>query len=51
MTRQETAEKSGISVLYLSQLETNKRTGSLAVLSAMANTLQVPLENILPAQS
>ena len=51
ISQQELAEKAGISVPYLSQLETNKRTGSIEVLSAIAKTLNVPLENIVPVQS
>lgn len=51
LSQQETAEKAGISVPYLSQLETSKRKGSLDVLSAVAKTLNVSLETILPAQS
>lgn len=51
MSQQETAEKAGISVSYLSQLETNKRKGSLGVLTTIANVLQVSLESIVPAQS
>ncbi|MCZ2121572.1 MAG: helix-turn-helix transcriptional regulator, partial [Anaerolineales bacterium] len=39
ISQQELAEKAGISVPYLSQLETNKRTGSIEVLSAIAKTL------------
>ncbi len=51
MSQQETAENAGISVPYLSQLETNKRRGSLNVLSAIAKALKVTLENIVPSQS
>lgn len=51
LSQQETAEKAGISVPYLSQLETNKRKGSLDVLTAIAKALHVSLENILPLQS
>jgi len=51
MSQQELAEKAGISIPYLSQLETNKRTGSIEVLSAIAKTLNVFLENIVPLQS
>jgi DNA-binding XRE family transcriptional regulator len=51
MSQQELAEKAGISVPYLSQIETNKRTGSIEVLSAIAKTLNVSLENIVPLQS
>jgi DNA-binding XRE family transcriptional regulator len=51
MSQQETAEKAGISVPYLSQLETDKRKGSLNVLSAIAKVLQVSLENIVTSQT
>ena len=51
MSQQELAEKAGISIPYLSQIETNKRTGSIEVLSAIAKTLNVSLENIVPSQS
>ncbi len=50
MSQQELAEKAGISVPYLSQLETNKRTGSLEVLSSVAKALNVSLENIVPSK-
>jgi DNA-binding XRE family transcriptional regulator len=50
MSRHETAENAGISVPYLSQLETNKRKGSLEVLSAVAKALKVSLENIVTSQ-
>jgi DNA-binding XRE family transcriptional regulator len=45
------AEKAGISVPYLSQLETNKRKGSLDKLTAIARVLNVSLEHILPPQT
>ena len=45
MSQPEIAEKAGISVPYLSPLETNKRKGSLVVLSAIARALQISLEN------
>lgn len=51
MSQQETAEKAGISVPYLSQLETNKRKGSIDVLTTIAKVLRVSLENIVPSQS
>jgi DNA-binding XRE family transcriptional regulator len=51
MSQQELAEKAGISVPYLSQLETNKRRGSLEVLSSIAKALNVSLENIVSSQS
>ncbi|MEI7844627.1 MAG: helix-turn-helix transcriptional regulator [Chloroflexota bacterium] len=50
MTQPEIAEKAGISVPYLSQLETNKRKGSIDVLSAIAKVLHVSLENIVSSQ-
>jgi len=51
LSQQGLAENAGISVPYLSQLETNKRKGSLEVLSAIAKALGVSLENIVPAQA
>jgi DNA-binding XRE family transcriptional regulator len=51
MSQQETADAAGISVPYLSQLETNKRKGSLDVISAIAKALKVSLENLVPSQS
>jgi DNA-binding XRE family transcriptional regulator len=51
LSQQEAAEKAGISVPYLSQLETNKRKGSIDVLTAIAKVLHVSLENIVPSQS
>lgn len=50
LSQQAVAENAGISVPYLSQLETNKRKGSLEVLSAIAKALKVSLENIVPPQ-
>lgn len=50
MSQQELAEKAGISVPYLSQLETGKRTGSLEVLSSLARALNLSLENIVPSR-
>jgi DNA-binding XRE family transcriptional regulator len=50
MSQQELAENAGISVPYLSQLETNKRTGSLEVLCSVAKALNVSLDNIVPYQ-
>lgn len=48
MSQQAVADHAGISVPYLSQLETKKRKGSLAVLSAIARTLKISLENLVP---
>lgn len=48
LSQGELAEQSGISVPYLSQLETNKRKGSFKVLSSIANVLDVSLDMIVP---
>jgi DNA-binding XRE family transcriptional regulator len=50
MSQQELAEQVGISVPYLSQLETNKRRGSFDVLSAIATALNISLDMVVPAQ-
>src|SRR5258708_21531099 len=50
MSQQEVAENAVISIPYLSQLETNKRKGSLNVLSAIAKALKVSLVNIVHLQ-
>ena len=50
LSQQELSEKVGISFPYLSQLETNKRKGSLAVLSAIAKALKVSLDLLVPPQ-
>jgi DNA-binding XRE family transcriptional regulator len=50
LSQQGLAKNAGISVPYISQLETNKRKGSLEVLSAIAKALKVSLENIVPSQ-
>lgn len=46
LSQTELATRAGISVPYLSQLETNKREGSLRVLSALAEALNVTLDLI-----
>lgn len=46
LSQTELATRAGISVPYLSQLETNKRDGSLRVLSALAEALNVTLDLI-----
>ncbi len=50
MSQYALAEKAGISVPYLSQLETRKRQGSLTVLSAIAKALKVSLDLVVPSQ-
>ena len=47
-SQQDLARNAGISVPYLSQLESGRRKGSLAVISAVARVLEVPLESLLP---
>jgi len=41
------ANIAGISAPYLSQLETNKRRGSMAVLSAIAHSLHITIDDIV----
>ena len=47
LTQKQLAEKAGISTPYLSQLESGKRAGKTAVLSAIAKVLNVDLEDII----
>jgi len=52
MTQQQLAEAAGISIPYLSQIETGKRKASTDVLSAIARTLQVTLDDlVIPAST
>ena len=44
LTQQELAKRVGISKPYLSQIETGKRQGTVETLSAIARSLDVPLE-------
>jgi DNA-binding XRE family transcriptional regulator len=44
LTQQELAKRSGISKPYLSQIETGKRRGTVETLSAIAHSLNVPLD-------
>lgn len=44
LTQQELSERAGISKAYLSQIESGKRQGRLDTLSALARSLEVPLE-------
>ncbi len=44
LTQQELAEKAGISKPYLSQIETGKRQGTVETLSALASSLDIPLD-------
>lgn len=47
MTQDELAKKIDISIPYLSQLETNKRCGSIKVLTDIAKELGITLDMIL----
>jgi transcriptional regulator with XRE-family HTH domain len=47
ISQQELAERAEISIPYVSQLETNKRKGSLEVLSSISRVLNVALEDII----
>lgn len=47
LTQKKLADAAGISVPYLSQLETGKRKGSLEVYSAIAAALGVTLDDIV----
>ena len=42
------AEKAGISQSYLSQIETGKRGGRISVLSAIARSLSIDLDDVVP---
>ena len=44
LTQQELATRAGISKPYLSQIETGKRQGTVETLSAIAHSLDVPLD-------
>ena len=46
-TQQQLADKAGISKPYLSQLESGKRTGTTDVVSAIAQALQLTLEDLV----
>jgi ribosome-binding protein aMBF1 (putative translation factor) len=50
ISQQELAHQVEISVPYLSQLETNKRKGSLEVLSAIATALNILLDTMVTPQ-
>lgn len=47
MTQQALAEAAGISTSYLSQIETGKRMGKTAVLQAIAQALNLTLDDIV----
>jgi DNA-binding XRE family transcriptional regulator len=47
LTQQELAEAAGISIPYLSQIETGKRTGTTEVLAAIAKALDLSLDDLV----
>ena len=47
LTQQQLADRAGISKAYLSQIEPGKRTGTTEVLSAIARTLNLSLDDIV----
>jgi DNA-binding XRE family transcriptional regulator len=47
LAQPELAERAGVSVPYLSQLETGKRRGSLEVLNAIARALNLSLDDLV----
>lgn len=47
LTQQQLADQAGISKPYLSQLEAGKRTGSATVLSALAQALNVLVDDFV----
>jgi DNA-binding XRE family transcriptional regulator len=48
LSQQELAERVGISVPYMSQLENGQRKGSLEVLTAIAKALRLSLDDVVP---
>ena len=47
LTQQQLAEATGISIPYLSQIESGKRRGSAEVLAAIAKELELSLDDIM----
>lgn len=47
LTQQQLADKVGISKSYLSQIESGKRTGSVEALTAVAQALDVSLDDLV----
>jgi DNA-binding XRE family transcriptional regulator len=46
LTQQQTAEAAGISVPYLSQIESGKRKGATSILAAVAKVLKISLDDV-----
>ncbi len=51
LSRQELAANAGITLSYLSQLETNERAAPLDVLSALAKALNAPPETLTSTEA
>ena len=47
LTQNELATAAGINTVYLSQIETGKRTGSAKTLAALAKALQVAMDDLI----
>lgn len=47
LTQQQLSEAAGISKPYLSQIESGKRTGTTEVLSAIANALNLTIDDVV----
>ena len=47
LTQSELAAAAGINTVYLSQIETGKRTGSAKTLAALAKALQVAVDDLI----
>ncbi len=47
MTQNQLAAAVGIHAMYLSQIETGKRTGSIKMLAALANVLHVGMDDLI----
>ena len=47
MTQKQLAEEVGINAVYLSQIETGRRTGSTATLTKLADSLNVYLDHLI----
>jgi DNA-binding XRE family transcriptional regulator len=50
LSQSQLAKAAGISIAYLSQLETGKRKGSTEVLSALAKILELSLDDVVVSQ-
>jgi transcriptional regulator with XRE-family HTH domain len=48
MTSQALADAAGVSRPYISQIETGRRTGTLATLQCLAQALAIPVQALAP---